>query len=37
MRKRISDALKDAMKSKDSARLSTVRLINAAIKDRDIA
>ncbi|WP_172299886.1 GatB/YqeY domain-containing protein [Pseudoruegeria sp. HB172150] len=37
MRTRISDALKDAMKSKDAARLSTLRLINAAIKDKDIA
>lgn len=37
IRHRINSALKDAMKSKDSARLSTLRLINAAIKDRDIA
>ncbi len=37
MRSRISDALKSAMKSKDQTRLSTLRLINAAIKDRDIA
>ncbi|MDH5798442.1 MAG: GatB/YqeY domain-containing protein [Paracoccaceae bacterium] len=37
MRTRITDALKTAMKAKDSARLSTLRLINAAIKDRDIA
>ena len=37
MRTRISDALKAAMKAKDSERLSTLRLINAAIKDRDIA
>ncbi|MBV0912478.1 GatB/YqeY domain-containing protein [Anianabacter salinae] len=37
MRPRISTALKEAMKSKDAARLSTLRLINAAIKDRDIA
>jgi hypothetical protein len=29
--------MKQAMKDKDAARLSTVRLINAAIKDRDIA
>ncbi len=36
IRTRISAALKDAMKSKDAARLSTLRLINAAIKDRDI-
>ena len=37
MRTRISTALKSAMKTKDSARLSTLRLINAAIKDKDIA
>ena len=37
MRNRITAALKDAMKSKEADRLSTLRLINAAIKDRDIA
>ncbi len=37
MRERIGAALKDAMKSRDAARLSTLRLINAAIKDKDIA
>lgn len=37
MRARITDALKSAMKNKDATRLSTLRLINAAIKDRDIA
>lgn len=37
MRNRVGDALKTAMKSKDTERLSTLRLINAAIKDRDIA
>ena len=37
IRSRISEALKDAMREKDAARLSTLRLINAAIKDRDIA
>lgn len=37
LRTRISDALKDAMKQKEAGRLSTLRLINAAIKDRDIA
>jgi len=30
-------ALKQAMKDKDAARLSTLRLINAAIKDQEIA
>ena len=37
MRDRISQALKEAMKSKQVERLSTLRLINAAIKDREIA
>ncbi|WP_432449618.1 GatB/YqeY domain-containing protein [Aliiroseovarius marinus] len=37
MRSRVNDALKTAMKNKDAERLSTLRLINAAIKDRDIA
>ncbi len=37
MRTRVSEALKSAMKAKDQTRLSTLRLINAAIKDRDIA
>ncbi|MEM0948123.1 MAG: GatB/YqeY domain-containing protein [Pseudomonadota bacterium] len=37
MRTRINDALKAAMKAKEQTRLSTLRLINAAIKDRDIA
>ena len=37
LRQRISDALKEAMRAKDAERLSTLRLINAAIKDRDIA
>lgn len=37
IRERLQVALKDAMKSKEADRLSTLRLINAAIKDRDIA
>lgn len=37
MRTRVNTALKQAMKDKEAARLSTLRLINAAIKDRDIA
>ena len=37
LRTRINEALKAAMKAKDAVRLSTLRLINAAIKDRDIA
>ncbi|MBC8269041.1 MAG: GatB/YqeY domain-containing protein [Rhodospirillaceae bacterium] len=37
LRTRISDALKTAMKSKQTHTVSTVRLIMAALKDRDIA
>ncbi len=37
LRQRLSDALKDALKSKDQPGVSTVRLILAALKDRDIA
>ncbi|WP_226550051.1 GatB/YqeY domain-containing protein [Celeribacter naphthalenivorans] len=37
MRSRLNAALKTAMKEKDSERLATLRLINAAIKDREIA
>lgn len=37
LRDRVNTALKDAMKAKEADRLSTLRLINAAIKDRDIA
>jgi len=37
LRAKITQALKDAMKERNAIRLSTLRLINAAIKDRDIA
>ncbi|MCP1168879.1 GatB/YqeY domain-containing protein [Limimaricola litoreus] len=37
LRDKINASLKDAMKAKEADRLSTLRLINAAIKDRDIA
>lgn len=37
MRDQLKDALKEAMRAKDQRRTSTVRLILAAIKDRDIA
>ena len=37
LRDRLQAALKDAMKAKAADRLSTLRLINAAIKDREIA
>jgi len=36
MRDKISNALKTAMKARDTERLAALRLINAAIKDRDI-
>ncbi|MEQ6202675.1 GatB/YqeY domain-containing protein [Sulfitobacter sp. HNIBRBA2951] len=37
LRTRISTELKQAMKDKAAQRLSTLRLVNAAIKDKDIA
>ena len=37
LRNQISEALKTAMKSKDEVALASVRLIQAALKDRDIA
>ncbi|MBY3594735.1 GatB/YqeY domain-containing protein [Rhizobium bangladeshense] len=37
LRDQLATQLKEAMKAKDSERLSTVRLIQAAIKERDIA
>lgn len=37
MRARLSEALTSAMKAKDARRVSTLRLILAALKDRDIA
>ena len=37
MRQKLSDAMKDAMRNKEQRRLATVRLILAAIKERDIA
>lgn len=37
LRDRVTTELKSAMKAKAADRLSTLRLINAAIKDRDIA
>lgn len=37
LRDQLATQLKEAMKAKASERLSTVRLIQAAIKDRDIA
>jgi hypothetical protein len=36
LRDQINGALKDAMKSKDQRRVSTLRLVNAALKNADI-
>ena len=37
LRDKISSELKTAMKARDTERLATLRLINAAVKDREIA
>ncbi len=37
VRESLTDAMKAAMKSGEKDRLSTIRMINAAIKDKDIA
>ena len=37
LRTRLNESTKSAMKEKDKLRVSTLRLISAAIKDRDIA
>ena len=37
LRATLNDAMKEAMKAKDAKRLATVRLMLAALKDRDIA
>ncbi len=37
LRNELLEAMKDAMKARDAIRLSTLRLVQAAIKDRDIA
>ncbi len=37
LRERLSEELKSALKGKDGTRVSTLRLILAALKDRDIA
>ncbi|TWD54427.1 hypothetical protein FB480_103338 [Agrobacterium vitis] len=37
LREDLTAALKEAMKAKDTRKLSTIRLVQAAIKDRDIA
>lgn len=37
LREKLADATKTAMRARDNARLSTLRLMSAAIKDREIA
>ncbi|MBI4045196.1 MAG: GatB/YqeY domain-containing protein [Devosia nanyangense] len=37
MREEISESLKAALKARDARRTQTLRLINSAIKDKDIA
>ena len=37
LRERFTESLKEAMKAKDAKRLSTLRLMLAAVKERDIA
>lgn len=37
LREKINEMLKEAMKAKDQARVSTLRMINAGIKEKDIA
>ena len=37
LREQLNEAMKEAMKAKDAKRLATVRLVLAALKDRDIA
>jgi uncharacterized protein YqeY len=37
LREKINNVLKTAMKAKEQTKVSTLRLINAAVKDRDIA
>ena len=37
LRERLNDEMKEAMKAKDQRRLATLRMVLAALKDRDIA
>ena len=37
LREQFSEQMKEAMKAKDQRRLSTLRMVNAALKDKDIA
>lgn len=36
LRQQLNDTLKEAMRAKENRKVSTIRLINAALKDRDI-
>ena len=37
LREQFTESMKEAMKAKDSKRLGTIRMIQAAVKDKDIA
>jgi hypothetical protein len=37
LREQFNEQMKEAMKAKDARRLSTLRMVNAALKDKDIA
>jgi uncharacterized protein YqeY len=37
LREQLNDSMKEAMKAKDARRLATLRMVLAALKDRDIA
>lgn len=37
LREQLNDSVKEAMKAKDQRRLSTLRMVQAALKDKDIA
>src|ERR1700748_1641077 len=37
LREQFNEQMKEAMKAKDQKRLSTIRMVNAALKDKDIA
>jgi uncharacterized protein YqeY len=37
VREKLTDAMKEAMKAKDAKRLATIRMMMAALKDKDIA
>ena len=37
VREKLTEAMKEAMKAKDAKRLATIRMMLAALKDKDIA